>query len=130
MPSRKGGIRIPGPSRSLFHNSFDRDDGDGVFGSEIIDTIGPFQADEPLPVALSEGHNNAAPPQRVNAFAELVGEAVGRQALRTGRVDLFQQHLGRGADLLLLPQQRGEERQDAPVRFAGLFAVVREQSQM
>ena len=62
LPSRKGGIRIPGSSRSLFHNSFDRDDGDGVFSREIIDTIGPFQADETLPVALSEAHHDAVPP--------------------------------------------------------------------
>ena len=34
--------------------------GDALFGNEIIDTIGPFQADEPLPVALSEGHHDAA----------------------------------------------------------------------
>ena len=29
-----------------------------------------------------------------------MGEAVGGQSIRTGRVDLFQQHLGRGATLL------------------------------
>ena len=62
LPSRKGGIRVPGLGRMSFHNSIGRDDGDGVFGSGIIDTIGPFQADEPLPVALSEGHHDAAPP--------------------------------------------------------------------
>ena len=54
-------------------------------------------------------------------------EAVGRQPLYTGRVDLFQQRLGRGADLRLLPQQRGEKHQDAPVRFTGLFTLVRQQ---
>lgn len=62
LPSQKGGIRIPGLGRISFHNSIDRDDGDGVSGRELIDTIGPFQADEPLPVALSEGHHDAVPP--------------------------------------------------------------------
>src|SRR5699024_5786529 len=62
LPSRKGGIRISGPGRISFHNSIGRVDGDGVSGSGIIDTIGPFQADEPLPVALSEAHHDAAPP--------------------------------------------------------------------
>ena len=31
-------------------------------GLVVIDTIGPFQADEPLSVALSEGYHDAAPP--------------------------------------------------------------------
>ena len=39
-----------------------RVDGDDVLGSEIIDTIGPFQADQPVAVALAEGHRNAVPP--------------------------------------------------------------------
>ena len=34
-----------------------------------------------------------------------MGEAVGGQSLRTGRVDLFQQRLGRGTDLRLPAQQ-------------------------
>ena len=39
-----------------------RVDGDGVFGSGIIDTIGPFQADQTVAVALAEGHRNAVSP--------------------------------------------------------------------
>ena len=39
-----------------------RVDGDDVFGSGIIDPIGPFQADQPISVALAEGHRNAVPP--------------------------------------------------------------------
>ena len=39
-----------------------RVDGDGVFGSGIIDPIDPFQADQPVAVALAEGHRNAVPP--------------------------------------------------------------------
>ena len=39
-----------------------RVDGDDVFGSEIIDPIGPFQADQPVAVALAEGHRNAVSP--------------------------------------------------------------------
>ena len=39
-----------------------RVDGDDVFGSGIIDTIDPFQADQPVAVALAEGHRNAVPP--------------------------------------------------------------------
>ena len=39
-----------------------RVDGDDVFGSEIIDTIGPFQADQTVAVALAEGHRNAVSP--------------------------------------------------------------------
>ena len=39
-----------------------RVDGDGVFGSGIIDTIDPFQADQPVAVALTEGHRNAVSP--------------------------------------------------------------------
>ena len=39
-----------------------RVDGDDVFGSEIIDTIGPFQADQTVTVALAEGHRNAVSP--------------------------------------------------------------------
>ena len=36
--------------------------GDDVFGSEIIDTIDPFQADQTVAVALAEGHRNAVSP--------------------------------------------------------------------
>ena len=36
--------------------------GDDVFGSGIIDTIGPFQADQTVAVALAEGHRNAVSP--------------------------------------------------------------------
>ena len=36
--------------------------GDDVFGSGIIDTIDPFQADQAVAVALAEGHRNAASP--------------------------------------------------------------------
>ena len=36
--------------------------GDGVFGSGIIDTIDPFQADQTVTVALAEGHRNAVSP--------------------------------------------------------------------
>ena len=39
-----------------------RVDGDDVFGSKIIDTIGPFQADQTVAVALAEGHRNAVSP--------------------------------------------------------------------
>ena len=39
-----------------------RVDGDGVFGSGIIDTIGPFQADQPVSVALAEGHRDTVSP--------------------------------------------------------------------
>ena len=41
---------------------FLRVDGDDVFGSGIIDTIDPFQADQPVAVALAEGHRNAVSP--------------------------------------------------------------------
>ena len=36
--------------------------GDDVLDSEIIDTIGPFQADQTVAVALAEGHRNAVSP--------------------------------------------------------------------
>ena len=36
--------------------------GDGVFGSGIIDTIDPFQADQTVAVALAEGHRNDVSP--------------------------------------------------------------------
>ena len=36
--------------------------GDDVLGSGIIDTIDPFQADQPVAVALAEGHRNAVSP--------------------------------------------------------------------
>ena len=39
-----------------------RVDGDDVFGSGIIDTIGPFQADQTVAVALAKGHRNAVSP--------------------------------------------------------------------
>ena len=39
-----------------------RVDGDDVSGSGIIDTIDPFQADQPVAVALAEGHRNAISP--------------------------------------------------------------------
>lgn len=39
-----------------------RADGDDVSGSGIIDTIDPFQADQPVAVALAEGHRNAVSP--------------------------------------------------------------------
>ena len=39
-----------------------RVDGDDVFGSGIIDTIGPFQADQTVTVALAEGHRNTVSP--------------------------------------------------------------------
>ena len=39
-----------------------RVDGDDVFDSGIIDTIDPFQADQPVAVALAEGHRNAISP--------------------------------------------------------------------
>lgn len=39
-----------------------RVDGDDVFGSKIIDTIGPFQADQTVAVALAEGYRNAVSP--------------------------------------------------------------------
>ena len=39
-----------------------RVDGDDVSGSGIIDTIGPFQADQTVAVALAEGHRNTISP--------------------------------------------------------------------
>ena len=39
-----------------------RVDGDDVFGSGIIDPIGPFQADQTVTVALAEGHRDTVPP--------------------------------------------------------------------
>ena len=39
-----------------------RVDGDDVSGNGIIDTIGPFQADQTVAVALAEGHRNAVSP--------------------------------------------------------------------
>ena len=39
-----------------------RVDGDDVSGNGIIDTIDPFQADQPVAVALAEGHRNAGSP--------------------------------------------------------------------
>ena len=39
-----------------------RVDGDDVFGSGIIDPIGPFQADQAVAVALAEGHRDTVPP--------------------------------------------------------------------
>ena len=39
-----------------------RVDGDDVFGSGIIDPIGPFQADQTVAVALAEGHRDTVPP--------------------------------------------------------------------
>lgn len=39
-----------------------RVDGDDVSGSGIIDTIDPFQADQPVAVALAEGHHNTVSP--------------------------------------------------------------------
>ena len=39
-----------------------RVDGDDVSGNGIIDTIDPFQADQPVAVALAKGHRNAVSP--------------------------------------------------------------------
>lgn len=39
-----------------------RVDGDDVFGSGIIDTIDPFQADQTVTIALAEEHRNAVSP--------------------------------------------------------------------
>ena len=39
-----------------------RVDGDDVFGSGIIDPIGPFQADQTVAVALAEGHRDTVSP--------------------------------------------------------------------
>ena len=39
-----------------------RVDGDDVLGSGIIDTIDPFQADQPVTVALAEGYRNTVSP--------------------------------------------------------------------
>ena len=39
-----------------------RVDGDDVLGSGIIDTIDPFQADQPVAVALAEGHRDTVSP--------------------------------------------------------------------
>ena len=56
-----------------------------------------------------------------------MGEAVGGQSLRTGRVDLFQQRLGRGADLRLPAQQFREEKKNPFTGLLRLFAVIRQQ---
>ena len=56
-----------------------------------------------------------------------MGEAVGGQSIRTGRVDLFQQRLGRGADLRLPAQQFREEKKNPFVGLIVLFAVIRQQ---
>ena len=56
-----------------------------------------------------------------------MGEAVGGQSLRTDRVDLFQQHLGRGADLRLLVQQFREKKKNPFTGLLRLFAVIRQQ---
>lgn len=56
-----------------------------------------------------------------------MGEVVGRETLRTGRVDLFQQHLGRGADLRLPAQQFREEKKNPFTGLLRLFAVIRQQ---
>ena len=69
------GLNIPSegthatPSPNLAHSGSQgetrrvlRVDGDDVLGSEIIDTIGPFQADQTVAVALAEGHRNAVSP--------------------------------------------------------------------
>ena len=49
---------------------------------------------------------------------------LGGQPLRTGRVDLFQQRLGRGADLRLPAQQFGEKKKNPFVGLLFLFAVI------
>ena len=62
-----GHTRPPAPNRAHSGSHAEtrrvlRVDGDDVFGSEIIDTIGPFQADQTVAVALAEGHRNAVSP--------------------------------------------------------------------
>ena len=54
-------------------------------------------------------------------------ETIWRQPFNAGRVDLFQQRLGRGADLWLLPQQGREKKKYSPAGLLCLSAVVREQ---
>ena len=49
---------------------------------------------------------------------------LGGQSLRTGRVDLFQQHLGRGADLRLPAQQFREKKKNPFTGLLRLFAVI------
>ena len=49
---------------------------------------------------------------------------LGGQPLCTGRVDLFQQHLGRGADLRLPAQQFREKKKNSLVGLLFLFAVI------
>ena len=61
LPSETTSLSFAGgPSGWL--RSANRVDGDDLFGREIIDTIDPVQADEPLPIAPAEGHYDTAPP--------------------------------------------------------------------
>ena len=62
-----GYTRHPSPNRAHSGSHAEtrrvlRVDGDDVFGSGIIDTIDPFQADQTVAVALAEGHRNAVSP--------------------------------------------------------------------
>ena len=66
LPS-SGTHATPAPSRAHSGSHAEtrrvlRVDGDDVPGSGIIDTIDPFQADQPVAVALAEGHRNAVSP--------------------------------------------------------------------
>lgn len=48
--------------RTIFDSFVNRVDRDDISGRGIIDPIDPAQADEPLAIALAEGHRNAAVP--------------------------------------------------------------------
>ena len=66
-PPSSGTHATPAPNRAHSGSHAEtrgvlRVDGDDVFGSGIIDTIDPFQADQTVAVALAEGHRNAASP--------------------------------------------------------------------
>ena len=81
-------IRTKTVQTSLVHRRR-RVDRVGVCGSDICVPIGPFEADEPLTIALTEGYHDAIFPKRINIFSDLTGEQIGRKSLRIGRVDDF-----------------------------------------
>ena len=46
----------------------------GVCGGDICVPIGPFEADEPLAIALAEGYHDAVFPKYINIFSDSTGE--------------------------------------------------------
>ena len=57
-----GGFSLIGAVHTAVSKLFNRVDGDGLFGSKIIDTIDTFEADEPAPIAPAERYNDATVP--------------------------------------------------------------------